>query len=217
MNNYELLDKFYDLYWKYNTEEKTDENLNKLKQISKEIPELKNWPEDKETFWNVESHFWELRFKKGERNFIKKTIHEQISDKHIDIASGSLPINHKCVCIDISQNMLNNIKTDQQKVKVNLEEPLPFKDNEFTSATCIFILNYIQNLDQLLQEIYRILEDNGKLIIVQSNKPLSSFYKTMEKNNQDIILESLEKNNFYTTIENHEFNGKEILIIIAKI
>tara|TARA_Y100000034_G_C6792269_1_gene354827 strand:+ start:251 stop:907 length:657 start_codon:yes stop_codon:yes gene_type:complete len=215
-DNYNKLDQFYDLYWKYNTENNSNEILDKLKELANETPELKGWPENKTKFWDVESFFWQLRFKKGEREFIRKLVFEYLSSNHLDVASGSLPINHKCTCIDISQEMLNSIKTDQTKIVSDLEEPLPFKENEFKSASCIFILNYIDNLDQLLKEIFRILNEDGELVVVLSNKPLAEFHKTKEKNSNDRILEKLEENNFYLTIQNEEFNGKELLIIIAK-
>jgi SAM-dependent methyltransferase len=42
---------------------------------------------------------------------------------------------------------------------------LPFKDKEFDTVTIIATLNYIPNRDSVLEECYRILRDDGRLII----------------------------------------------------
>ncbi len=215
-------DEFFDLYFKMNMGEVyKKEAMLKLKEIASHIPELKGWPEDKVKFWDAESYNWPMRFKKGEREFILETIKEHISSNHLDIASGALPVNSECVCLDFSKEMLDMIRTLQEKIVFDIDstERLPFNDSKFDSVSCVFILNYIENLDFVISEINRILSENGKFIIVQSNKPLHELHRQKEKYGmefEDKLMESLENNNFFVTVENHEYNNKELLILICE-
>lgn len=54
-------------------------------------------------------------------------------------------------------------------VKANLEELLPFPDRTFNVVTAIQVIEHVGNTDGLLQEIRRVLKDNGYAIISTPN------------------------------------------------
>ena len=49
------------------------------------------------------------------------------------------------------------------------------------NITAVFIVDYLDNLRNALKEAKRVLKKNGKLIIINSKKPISSFYQIQEK------------------------------------
>jgi len=74
----------------------------------------------------------------------------------------------KYVACDISEKLLakhptNGLKV--QKVICNLEEELPFEDDNFDVATSFFVIEHIENLRWLFWEVYRILKDEWRWII----------------------------------------------------
>jgi ubiquinone/menaquinone biosynthesis C-methylase UbiE len=50
--------------------------------------------------------------------------------------------------------------------KVNLEKELKFKSNAYDYVVCKFVFEHISNINLLMQEIYRILKQDGKLIVL---------------------------------------------------
>jgi len=83
-----------------------------------------------------------------------------------------------CYGVDFSSEMLKQAaifaKKNNFKVKLNLSkaQKLPFKDNSFDYALSIAVLHHLNKNDQImaLQEIKRILKNNGKAIITVWNK-----------------------------------------------
>ena len=47
---------------------------------------------------------------------------------------------------------------------------LPFKDNAFSLVTMFSVLEYIENDEEVLREIYRVLKPKGKLLLISQNK-----------------------------------------------
>jgi ubiquinone/menaquinone biosynthesis C-methylase UbiE len=56
------------------------------------------------------------------------------------------------------------------KFALNKNETLPYKDNMFTVISIILTLHHIQNLDKMLNEIKRVLQPNGVLILIEHNQ-----------------------------------------------
>lgn len=97
--------------------------------------------------------------------------------------------------IDISENMLNIARENIEKKgtigefylsKGNIES-LDFEDNFFDTVICAGVLEYLGKDDFALKELYRVLKDNGTLIISVRNKlcPFRIF---------DLLLDSIKMN-----------------------
>jgi ubiquinone/menaquinone biosynthesis C-methylase UbiE len=50
-------------------------------------------------------------------------------------------------------------------IKHDLESPMPFRNRIFEQITCIRVIKYIDNWEQFLEELSRIIKKNGRLII----------------------------------------------------
>lgn len=87
----------------------------------------------------------------------------------------------KIICIDYNKEQLNigkNISRDQ-KIRniyfytINLESHLSFKTNYFDKILCLDVLEHLNNREQMLCEIYRILKPNGIVFLTVPNKNTS--------------------------------------------
>lgn len=85
----------------------------------------------------------------------------------------------KIVGLDISAGMLN-VGIDKIKAKkldhliemiVGDSENLPFEDNSFDAITVGFGVRNFENLDQGLQEIYRVLKPGGIFAVLETSQP----------------------------------------------
>ncbi|MBU0626731.1 class I SAM-dependent methyltransferase [Patescibacteria group bacterium] len=94
---------------------------------------------------------------------------------------------HSYTALDISPNMLNKhppitsslmpapssagkegdheVVEDLKKIVANLESDLPLEDNAFDLAFSFFVIEHINNIDNLFAEIERILKPGGTWII----------------------------------------------------
>lgn len=66
---------------------------------------------------------------------------------------------------DISEKMLENYPKWVKKKIVNLEWVFPFKDSSFDLAFCFFTLEHIKNIENFLNETYRILSEDGQIFL----------------------------------------------------
>jgi ubiquinone/menaquinone biosynthesis C-methylase UbiE len=69
--------------------------------------------------------------------------------------------------VDISESMLN-IAKDKNLAADFLwanSENLPFEDESFNSIVSITMLEFVENLDKVIQEIYRVLKRGGSMVI----------------------------------------------------
>jgi len=97
-----------------------------------------------------------------------------------DFAIQALKLNPESIKgIDISEGM---IKQGQQKIiKRNLDnkielmlgdsENLVFEDNKFSAVIVAFGVRNFENLSKGLSEMYRVLNKNGKVVILEFSKP----------------------------------------------
>ncbi len=93
----------------------------------------------------------------------------------VDLGSGSGNIEYfdraqsgrKVICTDISQSMLK-ANPFRDKIQMSLDEDLPFRDESIALCTSIFTMRYLRKEDHisLLKNIWRILEDGGRFLIV---------------------------------------------------
>lgn len=100
--------------------------------------------------------------------------------KIIDISSGIGVVakriieNYDCDmdCNEIEQNCLKEL----QKLKVNITSfdldsgnPIPIKDNSYDAVICLATLEHLINSDFFIQELHRILKDEGRLYLSVPN------------------------------------------------
>lgn len=97
-----------------------------------------------------------------------------------DFAIAALKLNpEKIVGVDISQGMLNvgveKLKKQQLDDKITLRlgdsEKLPFSDKSFNAITVGFGVRNFENLEKGIASIYRVLSNNGTLIVLEFSKP----------------------------------------------
>jgi len=107
--------------------------------------------------------------------------------KILDIATGTADLaimaakytNAKIIGIDISEKMLSfgnkKIKKYKLSKRISLEladaEQLPFKNNSFQAITSGFGVRNFESIDTGLSEMYRVLDKDGVLIILEPSKP----------------------------------------------
>lgn len=93
-----------------------------------------------------------------------------IEGKLLDVATGPciIPSLYKgdSVGLDISLNMLKSKKCKVLKV-VGDAENLPFKDSSFDTVSIAFGLRNVPDKVKAIEEFYRVLKPNGKLLILE--------------------------------------------------
>jgi len=210
-----LEDKFYDLLYKIHIEEdrvKKHYMIKDCKKLAKRIPQLKNWPNGN-IFWDIEAGMWKVNIQQGIRHKITKEITKLLKKDsyNLSLGSGSAPYVNS-VLVDFSKEMLNLApKKFTEKYNINLDkEKLPFKKNTFDSATMAFLTNYLENLNQLFKETYRVLKKNGKLIIINYDGFTSELYAEREKNH--LLSKDLEK-----LLKKCKFKTKSYQKVIGKL
>lgn len=97
-----------------------------------------------------------------------------------DFAIQSLKLNPESVIgIDISAGMISQGKKKIEKRNLNDKielllgdsENLAFKDNKFSAVIVAFGVRNFENLSKGLSEMYRVLNKNGTVVILEFSKP----------------------------------------------
>lgn len=105
-----------------------------------------------------------------------------------DFAIEALKLNpQKVIGIDISEGMLQKgneklIKknlTDKIQLQLGDSENLPFADNYFDAVIVAFGVRNFENLEKGLAEIHRVLNKNGKLVVLEFSKPTTTPFKQL--------------------------------------
>jgi SAM-dependent methyltransferase len=104
------------------------------------------------------------------------------------------------IYLDISLNLLKKFELKERKICGNILN-LPFKDNTFDLVLCINVLEHLDYL-KALNEIKRVLKDNGHLIVVVINR--DSLIKEEIFNDFKIFHKPL-------SIEDFKINGFKII------
>ena len=173
----------------------------------------------------------------------KKAIKKLTNDPKniLDVATGTADFaisaakytNAQITGVDISQGMLDiGIKKIAKKKidkRIKLQradsEKLPFNDNSFDAITVGFGVRNFENLEKGLSEIYRVLNTNGVIAILEPSTPnffpLKQLYHIYFHNILPIIgsLISKDKNAYkYLPDSVREFpNKKDFINILKKI
>ncbi|MBI4096338.1 MAG: bifunctional demethylmenaquinone methyltransferase/2-methoxy-6-polyprenyl-1,4-benzoquinol methylase UbiE [Candidatus Levybacteria bacterium] len=115
--------------------------------------------------------------------------------KILDIAAGTgdfaieaVKLNpERIIGVDISEKMLAKAKEKIKKLHLENEikfqladcENLPFKDNSFDAITVGFGVRNFVNLEKGLSEMYRVLEKDGIVVILEFSKPKTFLIKNI--------------------------------------
>ena len=123
-------------------------------------------------------------------------LNPQRNTRLIDVASGTGDIaklylekvNYKSdvCCIDENQGMLDISKKRFDKVKnvewfCNKADKLPFKNNEFNYYTISFGIRNMNNIDNTLEEAFRILKPGGRFLCLEFSKVKNEILKKIYK------------------------------------
>lgn len=80
--------------------------------------------------------------------------------------------------IAIGRKKIDNLKTS---ANIQLEQEdvcfLSFKDNSFEAVTCAFGVRNFSDLDSGLKEMFRVLKENGQIIILEFSYPQNPIIK----------------------------------------
>ncbi len=124
----------------------------------------------------------------------------------------------KVIAVDYDKKALGwgIVEQKRRKIKnisfseVNLEKNLPFKNNQFNPVFFLDVLEHLNNRDQVLNEIYRVLKEDGRLILAVPNKETSwkkiqkragIFYYSDPDHKIEFTMSEIEK-----LIKNHRFH-----------
>ncbi|MDP8216823.1 MAG: methyltransferase domain-containing protein [Candidatus Kaelpia imicola] len=104
------------------------------------------------------------------------------SGKGLEIGVGTGQFAHALgvtIGIDPSRNMLKIAEERGVDVRLGYGEYLPFEDSHFDYVTIIISLCFVKDPKRVLEEVKRVLKDNGKIIIgiLDKNSFLGKFYQ----------------------------------------
>jgi ubiquinone/menaquinone biosynthesis C-methylase UbiE len=106
------------------------------------------------------------------------------SDKICDLGCGAGPVtfallknDYDVVGLDYSFDMLQNAKKRLEEGNIDHfplvnsnGESLPLRDEFFDCVVCLGVISYIENYQDMISEMFRILKPGGALIITYRNK-----------------------------------------------
>ena len=91
----------------------------------------------------------------------------KLEGKILDLGSGKgLPSYFRFLQLDKNSKVVSTdiFEENEPDLKIDLEKPLPIKENEFDYVLCFNLLEHIFNYKPLIGESRRVLKENGKLI-----------------------------------------------------
>lgn len=131
----------------------------------------------------------------------------------IDISNGMLEIGRKKIIKEGLQDKIELLQGDSEKMM--------FEDNSFDAATVAFGVRNFENLENGLNEIFRVLKPGGKLIILEFTRPtapvVKQFYHLYMKYITPFFGKLISKNNDayqYLNDSIFQFPERENLIAI---
>jgi demethylmenaquinone methyltransferase/2-methoxy-6-polyprenyl-1,4-benzoquinol methylase len=151
-----------------------------------------------------------------------------------DFAIQALSLNpDKVIGIDISEGMVKQGRqkilrkglTDKIELLLGDSENLVFQDNKFDAVVVAFGVRNFEELDKGLSEMLRVLNKNGKLIILEFSKParfpFRQIYNLYFKNILPVIGKIVSKDHSAYTYLPESVQafpeGKEFLKILADV
>ncbi len=133
------------------------------------------------------NHFLSLGIDKYWRKRVRKIVARLNPKKILDVATGTgdlaielSKINEvEITGVDIAVKMLEKGKAKIKKKKLEQRisffdgdaENIKFNDNEFDVVTVAFGVRNFENINLGLNEIYRVLNNNGQIVVLEFSKP----------------------------------------------
>jgi len=157
---------------------------------------------DYENFWDAESFNWDKRIVVSDRKFILDKL-SKCKGRMLNLGSGTDSYDKNSVSVDYSKQMLKK-NTSKSKLLYDLDgKTLPFRDDSFNSVVCSFFLNYIDDIDLILDEILRVLVSDGELLVFQGS--LNKWYQKQSKHKKDDVISLLKKKFVLVSEEKHNY------------
>ena len=142
-----------------------------------------------------------------------------LSGKLLDFGCGSKPYeklfknSNNYVGVEVSSNK-ENLKSDIYYNGI----ALPFADNNFDSVLCTEVFEHVEQLDDVIIELYRVLKPGGRMIVttpfmcMEHEMPydfrrftLNGLINFMKKNNFKILKSQKLLNNFHVFFQTLNF------------
>jgi ubiquinone/menaquinone biosynthesis C-methylase UbiE len=112
----------------------------------------------------------------------KKT---SLFSKYVKVASQNI----YCTDIETWGPYQKNKKELECKFKYIENNKLNYLDNEFDIITCILTLHHIQNMEDFIKEIYRIIKPGGYLLLIEHS--IYTDYDRLFVNMQHLLFSAL--------------------------
>ncbi|MFC4231785.1 bifunctional demethylmenaquinone methyltransferase/2-methoxy-6-polyprenyl-1,4-benzoquinol methylase UbiE [Parasediminibacterium paludis] len=103
----------------------------------------------------------------------------------IDISEGMLNLGREKIAAKGLQNVIQLYQGDSENID--------FEDNSFDAITVAFGVRNFQNLLKGLQEMKRVLQPGGKLVVLEFSKPKNSVFKQFYNLYMNVIAPSFGK------------------------
>lgn len=134
------------------------------------------WPKNKVSFWNAESFLWDVKIEQSTKQLIEQELSSLAAGRNLDIGCGAHSYVHSLYGVDFSLKMLEKNTQCAYTLEYDIEQGLPSFAFLFDSITCVFVLNYIENVDLLLRDCMKLLADQGMLVVVLCASSVSSWH-----------------------------------------
>jgi len=133
------------------------------------------------------NHFFSLGIDKIWRRKVRNIVKDIPHNNLLDVATGTGDLavalskleGAKIIGVDISNKMLEvgKVKVEKKKLSDRIELKygdslnLPFDDNKFDAVTVAFGVRNFENIGKGLSEISRVLNKDGKIIVLEFSNP----------------------------------------------
>ena len=142
------------------------------------------------------NHLFSLNVDKLWRNKAAKELRGLALDCVLDVATGTADMaltirkrlnTAQIVGVDISEGMLEIGRKKIEKKKLGQfiklqygdSENLPFNEQTFDAVTVAFGVRNFENLEKGLNEMFRVLKNNGKIVILELTIPANKTFRTV--------------------------------------
>jgi len=152
------------------------------------------------------------------KNFNKKITTLEIGcgiGNHIDFEDLDFQEYH---AVDLKPNVLNVIKKKNKEIKIlefDVQNKMPYNNSYFDRINAIHILEHLPNLPVCIDEIYRLLNNQGIFQVVIPCDP-GFFYEICRSVSARRIFEKKYKKNYDSYIKREHINNPNEIIALIK-
>lgn len=131
--------------------------------------------------FNAQAHLFYEKIGTSDGRYIevKNIVHEMKNGKVLDIGCGkgrylmNLLVDepqNQYYAVDISENVLKNIKGDAIIKKIGTSTNLPFPDRTFDAVYTCEALEHAVDIERAIKEMVRVVKPGGKILVIDKNK-----------------------------------------------